>query len=160
MASGSRCRTERWTSSRRTTHPIRCTGRRPRTSSRRTPGCRGQRRWALSCTARAFATGRIGLGRFLELVASGPARVFGLERKGRLEAGADADFVVFDPDAEWTLDESEMHYAVGWSPYQGRPVRGRVASTWLRGRCVYEQGQVRAEPGSGRFVAAVPDTTT
>ncbi len=99
-------------------------------------------------------TGRIGLGRFLDLVASGPAEVFGLERKGRLEAGADADFVVFDPDAEWTLDESEMHYAVGWSPYQGRQVRGRVVSTWLRGRCVYGGGQVCAEPGSGRFVAS------
>jgi allantoinase len=100
------------------------------------------------------ATGRIGLGRFLDLVASGPADVFGLEQKGRLSEGADADFVVFDPNNEWTLDESEMHYAVGWSPYQGRPVRGCVVSTWLRGRCVYEGGQVRAEPGSGRFVAS------
>ena len=100
------------------------------------------------------ATGRIGLGRFLDLVASGPADVFGLEQKGRLSEGADADFVVFDPNNEWPLDESEMHYAVGWSPYQGRPVRGCVVSTWLRGRCVYEGGQVRAEPGSGRFVAS------
>jgi allantoinase len=102
------------------------------------------------------AAGRIDLGRFLQLVSAGPASVFGLERKGRLEAGSDADFVVFDPKAEWILDEGSMHYAVGWSPYHGRPARGRVVSTWLRGRRVYEDGQVTSEPGIGRFVAASP----
>jgi allantoinase len=105
----------------------------------------------------AVATRRIGLGRFLALVSSGPAAVFGLGQKGRLEAGADADFVVFDTDAEWTMDESEMHYAVGWSPYHRRRVRGRVVSTWLRGRCVYEDGNVKAEPGTGRFVSPSQD---
>jgi len=99
------------------------------------------------------ATGRIGLGRFLELVCSGPADVFGFGQKGRLDVGADADFVVFDTEAEWTLDEAEMHYAVGWSPYHGRTARGRVLSTWLRGRCVYDNGTVTAEPGCGGFVA-------
>jgi len=98
------------------------------------------------------AAGRISLARFLELVASGPAAVFGLEQKGRLEVGADADFVVFDPGAEWTLDEDAMHYAVGWSPYHGRRIRGRVVSTWLRGRCIYENGDVAGEAGIGRFV--------
>lgn len=98
------------------------------------------------------ATGRIGLGRFLELVSSGPAALFGFRQKGRLETGADADFVVLDPSAEWTLDERAMHYAVGWSPYHGRPVRGRVVSTWLRGHCVHADGDITAEPGTGRFV--------
>jgi dihydroorotase-like cyclic amidohydrolase len=103
------------------------------------------------------ATGRIGLGRFLELVSAGPAALFGYGQKGRLEAGADADFVVFDPDAEWTLDESKMHYAVGWSPYHGRRVRGKVVSTWLRGRCVYKDSEVMAEPTNGRFLPARDD---
>ena len=78
--------------------------------------------------------------------------MFGLSQKGRLQTGADADFVVFDPNAERTLDESEMHYAVGWSPYHGMCARGRVVSTWLRGACVYEDGAIVAEPGAGRFV--------
>jgi len=98
------------------------------------------------------ATGRIDLARYLELVASGPAEIFGLSRKGRLEPGADADFVVFDQDAEWTVDGDATHYAVGWSPYHGRPVRGRVVSTWLGGRCIYRDGDVVAEPGAGRFI--------
>ncbi|MEE2846593.1 MAG: dihydroorotase family protein [Gemmatimonadota bacterium] len=98
------------------------------------------------------ASGRIDLARFLELIASGPADVFGLSRKGRLEPGADADFVVFDPDAEWTVDDDATHYAVGWTPFHGRPVRGRVVSTWLGGCCIYQDGHVTAQPGAGRFV--------
>jgi allantoinase len=100
----------------------------------------------------AVAEGRLDLGRFLQVVASGPADVFGLGRKGRLQPGADADFVVFDPDAEWTIRDEETHYAVGWTPYHGRRVRGRVLSTWLGGRCVYENGTVTGEPGIGSFV--------
>jgi allantoinase len=97
------------------------------------------------------ATGRIALDRFVQLVASGPAAVFGLGTKGRLEPGADADFVIFDANAEWTLDEGETHYGVGWSPYHGRRVQGRVASTWLRGSCVYANGEIKGEPGTGQF---------
>lgn len=99
------------------------------------------------------ATGRITLERFVELVASGPADVFGLTRKGRLQVGADADFVVFDPDAEGTLDESALHYVAGWSPFHGRAIRGRVVSTWLGGRCVHDDGTIVGSPGTGRFVS-------
>ena len=88
------------------------------------------------------AKGRIELGQFVKLVASGPAALFGFGQKGRIEIGADADFVVFDPDAEWVLDENELHHSVDWSPYHGLHVRGRVISTWLRGRCIYEGGEV------------------
>jgi len=101
-------------------------------------------------------TGRIDLARFLELVASGPAAVFGLSRKGQLVPDADADFVVFDPDAEWTVQDDQTHYAVGWSPYHGRDVRGRVVSTWLGGRCVFRDGSVIGAPGDGSFVRPTP----
>lgn len=99
------------------------------------------------------ARGRIGLERFLQLVASGPAAIFGFDHKGRIEAGADADFVIFDANAEWTLDEATTHHAVGWSPYHGRDVCGRVLSTWLRGICVYADGEITAQPGTGQFIS-------
>lgn len=98
------------------------------------------------------STGRIDLARFLELVASGPADVFGLDRKGRLAPGADADFVVFDPDARWTVEDARTHYAVEWTPYHGHEVQGRVCSTWLGGRRVYDEGVVTGQPGDGHFV--------
>ena len=101
------------------------------------------------------ATGRIGMPRFLELVASGPATIFGLTKKGRLEPGADADFVVFDPTQAWTVDDARTHYAVGWSPYHGRDVRGRVDSTWVRGRCVFRDQTVIGTPGDGAFVRPI-----
>jgi allantoinase len=100
----------------------------------------------------AVATGRLEVGRLADLLAWRPAEIFGLAEKGRLEPGADADFVVFDPAAEWSLDEGDLHGAVGWSPYHGRAVRGRVLSTWLRGECIYRDGEILAEPGTGRFV--------
>ena len=101
------------------------------------------------------ATGRIDLARFVELVCSGPADVFGLVQKGRLLEGSDADFVVFDPNAEWTVQDDATHYAVGWSPYHGQEVRGRVVSTWLRGSCVFRDGDVVVEAGVGKFVAPI-----
>ena len=98
------------------------------------------------------AKGKIGLGTFVSVLASTPARIFGLRNKGRLRVGYDADVVVFDSDQRWTLDEVSMHYEVGWSPYHGFDVQGRVESTYLRGTCIYHEGCVTAEAGTGRFV--------
>ena len=99
------------------------------------------------------AKNRIKLGQFVKLVASGPAALFRFGQKGRIEIGADADFVVFDPDAEWILDENELHHSVDWSPYHGLHVQGRVISTWLRGSCIYEDGEILTDSGTGRFIS-------
>ena len=98
------------------------------------------------------AKGRIELDRFLELVCSGPADVFGFSRKGRLTEGADADFVIFHPTAEWTVDDDDLHYQVGASPYAGMDVTGQVCETWVRGHRVYHRGSVVGQPGTGAFV--------
>jgi allantoinase len=71
-------------------------------------------------------------------MAAGPARLAGLAgRKGALAAGADADFVVFDPNADWTVAPEHLHFRHKLSPYLGAELRGRVLETWLRGEPIY-----------------------
>ncbi|MEX0835383.1 MAG: allantoinase AllB [Nitriliruptor sp.] len=73
-------------------------------------------------------------------MAAGPARVAGLTRKGRLEVGADADLVVFDPDLTFTVDVAALHHRHPVSPYDGRELTGRAVATYLRGRLVASHG--------------------
>jgi allantoinase len=81
-------------------------------------------------------------GRGLELpvkwLAAEPARLAGLTgRKGALAPGCDADIVVFDPDAEWTVTEEDLRFRHKLSPYLGAKLRGRVLETYLGGECIF-----------------------
>jgi dihydroorotase len=98
----------------------------------------------------ASAAGRISLERTVELISTAPARRFGLERKGRLEVGCDADIAVVDLDAELEIRDEIVLSKVGWTPYAGRHVQGVVETTLVRGNVVYEDGVVTGQPGWGR----------
>ncbi len=98
----------------------------------------------------AAAAGRISLERVVELIATAPARIFGLTRKGRLDVGCDADIAVVDLDAELEIRDEIVLSKIGWTPYAGRRVRGVVETTLVRGRVVYEDGAVVGQPGWGR----------
>jgi allantoinase len=80
-------------------------------------------------------------------LAEGPAQLAGVgDRKGRLAAGFDADMVVFDPEAEWTVTAADLHYRHAISPYLGERLTGKVLMTFLRGECIYKQGSFLGEP--------------
>jgi allantoinase len=75
-------------------------------------------------------------------MSAAPARLAGLvRRKGSFIPGGDADIVVFDPDAEWSIREDHLHFRHKLSPYTGTAVRGQVLETWLRGAPVYSRGE-------------------
>jgi len=81
-------------------------------------------------------------------MAEGPAHFAGCEtRKGRLAKGFDADFVVFEPEAEFIAAEEHLHYRHRVSPYLGEKLRGVVKATYLRGNCIFADGEFPGESG-------------
>jgi allantoinase len=73
-------------------------------------------------------------------LSSGPAHFAGLgQRKGKIQAGFDADLVVWDPDAREEVRAENLHFRHKLSPYLGRQLRGRVHETWLRGQPVFDE---------------------
>ncbi len=107
------------------------------------------------------AGGRFDLATLVRLTSAAPARVFGLwPRKGRVEPGADADLVLFDPADSGPLTDAELHGAAGFSPFAGLELAGRVQTTLCRGRVAYSRGEVAGEPGYGRFLERLPFDAT
>lgn len=101
--------------------------------------------------------GRISVLQLAKVLCENPAKRFGLgHRKGKLEVGYDADFVVLNPTEKWTLDEVDMHSNAGWSPYHRMELHGKVKRTFVRGQEVYN-GKVIGEKGDGSFIPAVYD---
>ncbi|HEU0115223.1 MAG TPA: amidohydrolase family protein, partial [Thermomicrobiales bacterium] len=104
--------------------------------------------------------------RLVDLFSRNPARIFGLDdRKGSLAPGMDADLVVFDPDAEWTVTVDDGLCRQPWTPYEGMAMRGRVRRTLRRGETIYDDrrrgaARVPAAPGSGALLRPRPRTAT
>jgi len=98
------------------------------------------------------AKGRLTIERLVDLLATAPARLFGLERKGAIEVGRDADLVLFDPAARRTLRAADLHHTSDYTPYEGFDLTGAVRSVFVRGRPVVRDGAFVGERGYGRFV--------
>jgi allantoinase len=101
--------------------------------------------------------GRITLERMTELLASEPARFFGIDhRKGSLRPGFDADFVVFDEDLRWAVHAEALHNLNRYTPLENFELIGRVRATYLRGHTVFERRPEGAEffapAGTGQWV--------
>jgi dihydropyrimidinase len=98
--------------------------------------------------------GRISLNRMVELLATNPAKLFGLyPRKGTVAVGSDADLVVFDPEKTVTISASTHHSKVDYNLFEGTEVQGSPEVVLLRGNVLVENDQLVASPGIGKFVA-------
>jgi dihydropyrimidinase len=98
--------------------------------------------------------GRITLNRMVELLATNPAKLFGLyPRKGTLAVGSDADIVVFDPEKRVTITAADQHSKVDYNLYEGTDVVGSPETVLLRGHVLVDDGELVAAPGIGQYVA-------
>ena len=99
------------------------------------------------------AKGRISLPRFVEMVASEPARLFGMApKKGSLMAGAHADIVLLDPEATWTMGQDTLHMATDWSAYEGIKITGKIRKVFSRGELIVDGEELLGKPGRGRYL--------
>jgi dihydroorotase len=94
--------------------------------------------------------GRLSLSRLVDLMAAGPARVYGLVGKGRLAARYDADFTLVDMKARRTIEDSWIVSPCGWTPFAGMTVSGWPVATIVRGSIVMRDDEVIGEP-TGRL---------
>ncbi len=98
-------------------------------------------------------SGRISLNRMVELLATSPAKLFGLyPRKGTVAVGADADLVVFDPEKRVTLSAAGHHSRSDYNLFEGMEVTGAPEVVLRRGEVIVDGDELVARPGSGRFV--------
>ena len=86
--------------------------------------------------------GRLSLARLVDLTSAGPARIFGIARKGRIAAGYDADLTVVDLKRRETITDRWIASRAGWTPYDGMTVTGWPVGTFVRGRRVMWQGEL------------------
>ena len=98
------------------------------------------------------AQGRLSLARMVDLMAAGPARVYGAVGKGRICAGYDADFTLVDLHQEREIEQSWLASPCGWSPFTGTKVTGWPVATIIRGKSVMREDEVLGWP-TGRLVS-------
>jgi dihydropyrimidinase len=98
--------------------------------------------------------GRITLHRMVELLATNPAKLFGLyPHKGTVAVGSDADLVVFDPEKRVTISAANQHSKSDYNLYEGTEVTGSPEIVLLRGHVLVENDELVAKPGIGKDVA-------
>jgi dihydropyrimidinase len=98
------------------------------------------------------ARGRITVERLVDLLSTTPARLFGLNAKGAIEVGKDADLVLFDPTERRTIKAAELHHTSDYTPYEGMAAVGYVRSVLVRGEFVIRDGHFVGRRGYGKFV--------
>jgi dihydropyrimidinase len=98
------------------------------------------------------ARGRLTPERAVDLLATTPARLFGLRGKGAVAPGLDADLVLWDPAARRRLTATDLHHTSDYTPYEGFELSGAVQSVWVRGSPVIRDGAFVGRRGHGRFV--------
>ncbi len=96
---------------------------------------------------------RIDLNRFVQLVATNPARIMGLApQKGSIEIGSDADLMILDPAEEKSVSTDSLHQHVDYTPFAGMTVKGWPKTVMLRGEILVRDGKLLGSKGFGQYI--------
>jgi len=101
--------------------------------------------------------GRISKERWVEIISTAPAKLFGMyPQKGAVAVGSDADLVIYDPNRRHTISAKTHHMDVDYSCYEGRSVQGGSDIVLSRGSVIVRDGQFTGRKGHGRFIKRAP----
>lgn len=118
-------------------------------------GCAGVENMYPYMLAAANA-GKLSFNRVVELCCANTARLFGCPTKGGLEIGKDADIVVYDPEKEFTIHQSNMHSDADHTIWEGLALKGYPVQTYVRGTLVYDNGAFVGKRGLGKLLKRTP----
>ena len=97
--------------------------------------------------------GKLSLNRFVELTSTTPARIFGMyPKKGEIAPGSDADLVLWDPNASYTISASTHHMKVDYSMFEGFTVKGNARMVLSRGEVIVDGDKFLGTPGRGQYL--------
>ena len=101
--------------------------------------------------------GRFGLNRFVELVATNPAKMFGMyPKKGTIAVGSDADIVVYDPGTSFVYGADTIHGNIDYTCYDGMTIEGSIDTVLSRGKVIVDGDAYVGRPGDGRYLERGP----
>jgi dihydroorotase (multifunctional complex type) len=100
----------------------------------------------------AVSEGRMTFADVIKRCVINPIRIFGLQTKGALEVGKDADIVLVNPEQEYILTDEQMLSKCAWTPFAGTRIKGKIQYVFLRGSLAYDHDTCIATPGSGKII--------
>ncbi|HBM15374.1 MAG TPA: dihydropyrimidinase [Lentisphaeria bacterium] len=104
--------------------------------------------------------GKISLEKMVEVLSTNTARLFGMNNKGEITVGKDADIVIFDPKQKYTISYKTLHMNVDYNPYEGKEVTGMPYMVFSRGKKVAQWNKDKVEflgqAGNGKFIHRKP----
>jgi len=97
--------------------------------------------------------GKLSMNRFVEITSTAPARIFGMyPQKGEISPGSDADIVIWDPEALYTISSKTHHMRVDYSMFEGFQVKGNARTVLSRGEVIVDGGEFLGKKGRGNYL--------